>query len=359
MKSTQLDSHPRTARTASATADREASTSAREGVASHVAAPAAALPVALIGQCAGWFQMRREGEAIILEPRQPLPRRCTIRPAAMFDHDRGFADIMTVMGRLVFPRESTEAVTYTPFTRDPQRRLREVFLPVEAMPDDDWPMSVARWSNHQAIAKRLLSVTGVAWGGLSQNEMERLTTFGGWTEPLEGCILHALTQATVGKGECVIEIGSFRGRSLAMLALALRGARSDAKLLSVDPHTELPHNAQHVRNALAEWGEERRLMQHIGPSDEAHRLLRPGCASFIFIDGDHSFDAVVKDFENYRDLLAPGGVMAFHDYGCGPHNGREEADHEVRPAVDEHVFRDPRFRPLLLAHTLMVFRRGE
>ncbi len=39
------------------------------------------------------------------------------------------------------------------------------------------------------------------------------------------------------------------------------------------------------------------------------------CDSFdlIFIDGDHSYEGVKKDFENYRSLLSDRGVIMFHD----------------------------------------------
>ncbi len=116
-----------------------------------------------IGQPAAWLDADRQGDSVVLRPHRPLPRRCTIRPAALFHQDRGFPDVSTVMGRLVFPNGSTEAQVYRPFTRDPQRRLRELFFPVEAMPEDEWPPSASRWSNYQAIAKRLLAAADVPW----------------------------------------------------------------------------------------------------------------------------------------------------------------------------------------------------
>ncbi|GAH99526.1 unnamed protein product, partial [marine sediment metagenome] len=33
----------------------------------------------------------------------------------------------------------------------------------------------------------------------------------------------------------------------------------------------------------------------------------------LFIDGDHSYDCVKKDFELYSPLVKKGGVIAFHD----------------------------------------------
>lgn len=34
---------------------------------------------------------------------------------------------------------------------------------------------------------------------------------------------------------------------------------------------------------------------------------------FIFIDGDHTYEGVKQDYENYYPMLKDGGVMAFHD----------------------------------------------
>ena len=33
----------------------------------------------------------------------------------------------------------------------------------------------------------------------------------------------------------------------------------------------------------------------------------------IFIDGDHTYDGVKKDFELYSDLINKGGIICFHD----------------------------------------------
>jgi len=321
--------------------------------------PLADAPVALIGQAGAWFAIEKDEDAILVTPRQSLPCRCTIRVAALFEQDRGFFDANTVMGRLNFPRGATETQRYVPYTHDPQRSLRELFLPVETMPEDDWPVSVGRWRNYQAIAKRLLASAGVSWGGLIPEEIDALVANVVWPEPLEGCLLHALVQRFHSVGDCVVEIGSFRGRSATALAMGLAGVSSPAKIVSIDPHLEHPHNVDHVRIALAQIGEGDRLVQFRGTSGEAHKLIRPESASLVFVDGDHSYEQVVADFENYRGIVAPGGCLVFHDYGYGDHNRREEADPGVRRAVDQHVMTANDFTPLLLGHTQFAFtKRG-
>jgi len=34
---------------------------------------------------------------------------------------------------------------------------------------------------------------------------------------------------------------------------------------------------------------------------------------FLFIDGDHSYEGVKQDWNDYRGLVRPGGLVAFHD----------------------------------------------
>lgn len=50
------------------------------------------------------------------------------------------------------------------------------------------------------------------------------------------------------------------------------------------------------------------------PSDTAHRHIPSGSLDYIFIDGDHSYDAVYKDLRNYFDKVKPGGIFSGHDF---------------------------------------------
>jgi len=261
------------------------------------------------------------------------------------------------MGRLVFPAQSTAPQVYRPFTHDAQRQLRELFLPFFSSPADGSLTCPTRWHIWQRISQRLCDAAKISWNGLTEEEIEKLATFMPWPEPLEGCLLHALMQSVHRTGDIVVEIGSFRGRSATMLALALQNVDSDAPIFSIDPHTDQPFNAQQVRLALSQIGQSKRLVQMPYPSDRACRLLKPNSASLIFIDGDHSYDQLLSDFRHYKEILAPGGCLIFHDYGYGNHNRLPEANPDVRRVVDQHVMTDKSFQPILLAQTQMVFIR--
>ena len=50
-------------------------------------------------------------------------------------------------------------------------------------------------------------------------------------------------------------------------------------------------------------------------TEEMRNKVKDFCPQydFIFIDGDHSYDGVKRDFELYKDLVSPRGFVVFHD----------------------------------------------
>lgn len=56
-----------------------------------------------------------------------------------------------------------------------------------------------------------------------------------------------------------------------------------------------------------------RMIAVVGKSPEVAELLPVGCAHLIFIDADHSKDAVMADLDVWGERLKPGGVFCGHD----------------------------------------------
>lgn len=46
-----------------------------------------------------------------------------------------------------------------------------------------------------------------------------------------------------------------------------------------------------------------------------------GPYQFLFIDADHTYQAVKADYDVYREMVEPGGVIAFHDIKPRPEQG--------------------------------------
>lgn len=52
--------------------------------------------------------------------------------------------------------------------------------------------------------------------------------------------------------------------------------------------------------------------------NKVKRILSGRQIDFLFIDGDHTYEGVKKDFEMYSPLVRKGGIIAFHDIVPGP-----------------------------------------
>ena len=47
---------------------------------------------------------------------------------------------------------------------------------------------------------------------------------------------------------------------------------------------------------------------------EVMNLLDDKKIDFLFIDGDHSYQGVIDDFMNYKDMISDDGVLVFDNY---------------------------------------------
>lgn len=64
---------------------------------------------------------------------------------------------------------------------------------------------------------------------------------------------------------------------------------------------------------------------------------------FLFIDGDHSYNGVSRDFEMYSPLVKKNGVIAFHDIVPGPEiyvGGVPKYWSEIKSKYEHHEFFD-------------------
>jgi predicted O-methyltransferase YrrM len=117
----------------------------------------------------------------------------------------------------------------------------------------------------------------------------------------------------------VLEIGTANGGTL---FLWTRVAAPDAHLISVDM-CPLGLLGRHSAFAVLCHGfarAEQRIELVFGKDshdaqtrDEVKQLFHREPVDFLFIDGDHSYEGVSRDFELYSALVRPGGLVAFHD----------------------------------------------
>lgn len=124
----------------------------------------------------------------------------------------------------------------------------------------------------------------------------------------------------------MLEIGTANGGSLCAF---MRVCAPDAHVISIDlPHGKFgggyPVWKVPVYKAFATAPQRLDLLRGDSHASETlvniKSLLQGEMLDFLFIDGDHSYDGVRQDFESYKSLVRPGGLIAFHDI-APPHEG--------------------------------------
>jgi len=122
----------------------------------------------------------------------------------------------------------------------------------------------------------------------------------------------------------IVEIGTAKGGTLYLLT---KIADKKARLISIDlPGGLFGGGYERWRipliQSFAQDSQEIVLMMDDSHNEETVRKLKDilggGMIDLLFIDGDHRYKGVRKDFEMYSPLVRKGGIIAFHDICPGP-----------------------------------------
>lgn len=151
-------------------------------------------------------------------------------------------------------------------------------------------------------------------------------------------ILYDLRDLLPGDDKVYMEIGSYCGGSAALML----SHPNKTHVYCIDP---LNLNKSHYGGTMSQY---ETLKQNLESRKENNtyeifkyysndnRLLtnlkeRNIKVDILFIDGDHSYNAVLNDFYNYHEFVNPGGFIVLDDYLD------KENSPQVRPAVDKIV----------------------
>jgi predicted O-methyltransferase YrrM len=156
----------------------------------------------------------------------------------------------------------------------------------------------------------------------------------------------------------LVEIGVWHGVTTKRLRASMA---ADGELWAIDPYEpgrlglSLPEliaraEVDTIENGSVRW------VRTTG-KEAASLWTREGrpLADFVFVDGDHSWAGISSDFEAWSGLVAPGGLIAFHDSRSTPTRPLEKAG-SFR--YTQSVIRlDPRFRVVDEVESLTVLER--
>jgi len=124
----------------------------------------------------------------------------------------------------------------------------------------------------------------------------------------------------VPPGGKIVEVGSYKGKSAVNFAYAVRKRGGDATIFCVDTwrneNIEFAKNVDVFAAFEANVARDRDLIVPLrGRSEEVGAAWDRGPIDVLFIDGDHSYEGVVRDVEAWVPHVKPGGLVMFHDTG--------------------------------------------
>jgi SAM-dependent methyltransferase len=134
------------------------------------------------------------------------------------------------------------------------------------------------------------------------------------------------------EAEVIVEFGSYLGRSTRALGDNAKGVvwavdtwspiypdknGNPTGIVSDNSYTTFCENLEDLIQAY-------KVMPVQMPS-QSFELPFNSLADFVFIDGDHRYEAVVEDIKTAMRLLKPGGIMAGHDYNHSDWPGVQRA----------------------------------
>lgn len=103
-----------------------------------------------------------------------------------------------------------------------------------------------------------------------------------------------------------------------------------------EPHGFMERCFEEVQAKLADRTASGQVEIHRAPSDSVAEEFDDGYFDWVYIDGDHSYEAVKRDLSLYLPKARPGGIVAGDDY--------DKAKCGVQRAVDELAAERPDLR---------------
>lgn len=188
----------------------------------------------------------------------------------------------------------------------------------------------------------------------------------GWLRLSEMLCLYRLARGILVPNPIICEIGSWKGKSSSVLATAAK--EIGGILYCIDPFNgegdESSRPAyqkkmqalgsisllQNFQNTMREFGlsETIKILPHL--SEDARPRFIEDHIDLLFIDGNHDYSVVKRDYELWSGLIARGGTITLHDVGAVHVDG-------PRRVMREFLETDPKWRNVRMIGEMGVATR--
>jgi MMP 1-O-methyltransferase len=185
--------------------------------------------------------------------------------------------------------------------------------------------------------------------GLRYSRILSYASINGWLTVDEAIALYELAKGLTGPKPRAVEIGSWQGKSTICIARGLRG-NSQAMLTCIDPFDASGDNEssdEYDNRATDIGGPLRRAFEENLAAADVRNIVDvlPGLShehagsiidpiDLLFLDGNHSYESVRRDYDDWSPKIRAGGFLAMHDVVHPVHTG-------PRRVVDELIVNNP------------------
>ena len=158
--------------------------------------------------------------------------------------------------------------------------------------------------------------------GVPDGVMAKVADVDGWMSPGQASRLYAAARST-RSGQQIVEIGSFRGRSMIVMASA---APEGVALVAIDPHAGNDRGPQEIEGFVAEADDDNRIfldnltragvasrVRHVREFSDAAHAHVAGDVAVLYVDGAHRYAPARADIRDWGARVAPGGTLLIHD----------------------------------------------
>src|SRR5262245_52870797 len=221
-------------------------------------------------------------------------------------------------------------------------------------------MGIVNLRGHYAFVRRQ---------GLKYRSIFAYEAISGWLSEREAITLFDLAQSVRNDRPVVVEIGSWVGKSSIIIGKGLKG-KTDPTLYCIDPFNGDADDADRplyareagtlpktLKEVFLENMRNNGVLDVVRPLEGYSFAFAPDFnepIDFLLIDGNHDYEAVLQDYEQWSPKVRPGGVIAFHDVVFG-----DDPDPAGPGMVAEkHIFANPRWTDVKVVDNLLVARKA-
>lgn len=149
----------------------------------------------------------------------------------------------------------------------------------------------------------------------------------------------------------ILQLGTYKGLSTYIMALARKNRKSAGKIVTVDIDASTTETA---RKNIVGKGLESFVDFHVGDATEFCQGLKRRF-DFIFVDHWHGYTATKQILVIIKTLLEPNGFFLMHDY-TNPENATPNETYGVYAAVAQYILPDPEMRFFCVSGCSGLFR---